>query len=416
MLKKTKKTAVIAAAAMAAAMATVPVFAAPAAYPEGSWATGKATGMEKYLILDSDAAVPNATFNFSITGDSTGKPATADTLAIIPVNSTTVSGTPTIGTAVFAPTDTKYDTPQQLQSDLDGNLGNRLDPVTLGTGQSYAKHTVSVDFSGVKFKEPGVYRYYIQETTQDSASIDVKDEDGKYLDVYVEHMTSGDNAGKLQVTGYVLHNDNGTVSADGSHLAENTKDGGFLNEYLTRDLTFSKTVSGNQASRDKYFKFTVVITGGSEGDKINVDLSHADASIAANPNPATTQISEAYTAPTVLTLGAGGTVTQDFYLQGGQSIVLKGIANGAAYSVTEVQEDYSPSVAVTGDTEGVTTTGNNSAADTHITADTTAAFTNTRQGTVPTGIMMTVVPGALAILCGGAGATYILKGKKRREE
>ena len=78
------------------------------------------------------------------------------------------------------------------------------------------------------------------------------------------------------------------VATDGTAVADKTT--GFVNTYPTQKLTFSKDVAGNQASRDKYFAFTLNITGVTAGNQYTVDLSDADASIAANPNAATTAI------------------------------------------------------------------------------------------------------------------------------
>ena len=50
-------------------------------------------------------------------------------------------------------------------------------------------------------------------------------------------------------------------------IYDTTKDKGFTNEYATQDLTFSKTVTGNQGSREKYSQFTVKISNAVAGTK-----------------------------------------------------------------------------------------------------------------------------------------------------
>ena len=44
-----------------------------------------------------------------------------------------------------------------------------------------------------------------------------------------------------------------------------------------KDMKITNTVTGNQASRDEYFKVTLNITGGLPSTTYKVDLSNADA-------------------------------------------------------------------------------------------------------------------------------------------
>ena len=118
---------------------------------------------------------------------------------------------------------------------------------------------------------------------------------------------------------------------------------------------------------------------------------------------------------TVLTAGQDGTATASFYLSHGQSITINGIPDTAKYSVTESKEDYKPAVTITGDTEASqaeeSTTLKVNDEESGITADTTDAFVNTREGVVPTGVIMTVAPYATVVLIGGVGATLMMRKK-----
>ena len=49
-------------------------------------------------------------------------------------------------------------------------------------------------------------------------------------------------------------------------------------------------------------------------------------------------------------------------------------------------------------------------------ADITAAFTNTKQGVVPTGVLLTVAPFAIGLLLFGALAVFFVARKKKRAE
>lgn len=346
---------------------------------------GTCTTFDKYLVMDVDANVPNATFAFTV-APGTAIAATENSVAVL-----AGIGTPTIADVTFAPTDS---TTAGLPSDTD----------TATAGQQYATQTAKVDFSGISFTEPGIYRYIVTETATTNQGVTNDESATRTLDVYVT-----DNDGALEVSSYVLHTgtdapaagtDKGSadVSNTGDKLGD--KSAGYTNTYDTSNLTFSKTVSGNQASRDKYFAFTVTIRGAVAGTVYDVDLTKADVNISANPNDATTCIGNAVTQPQRLTVPAGGTVTQVFYLQHGQEITIKGLAKGTEYAVTENPEDYKQ-------------TAPDNASGTIVSEDVTAAFTNTRSGVIPTGVLLTVAPFA-TIMAVGAVGIIVMVGKKRK--
>ena len=395
--------------------------------------------MNKYLLMKRDANVPNVTFNFTISTEGvTAQPATGSTLAVYPGNdSTKVTGSPVLsnnGAITFGPNDSVYTTYQDLKNDLGGIATGRTDGVMLAgkydgftnagpdSTRQYAKKDIAIDFSAVKFKEPGVYRWKITETSTDTDSFDVKDTNGKFLDVYVEHKDGTNDT--LVVTGYVLHDEAVAPNIEGGTPtpASNTKDGGFVNEYFTQDLTFGKQVTGNQGSKDKYFEFTLNLTGAAAGDVFKVDITDADGNIAANPNGATTVLSSAAVNPTSLTADNSGNVTQKFYLQADQSIVVKNLSKGMTYTLTENNEDYVKTEASASTPVAYNRAANtwkagdisatDAAAGTIGTKDINTGFKNERKGTIPTGLAYTVFPGAVAVLLGGAGATFVMKKKR----
>ena len=393
-------------------------------------ATGGTTTFSKYLIVDSDAHIPNVTFDFSIVPITTGKSATTSTVAVYAPAAAGVTGTPTISDPAFTSDTTTTPTYDNVQTADNGKLN-------LDTGKKYAAKTVTVDFSGVTFPEPGIYRYVVTEAAATGAySHDTQNTGGtaltRYLDVYV--TDSNDGNGTLTVSSYVLHKEDGTVNANatsgsgdvqtaGAAVAD--KSASYVNEYATKDLAFSKKVEGNQASRDKYFKYTVTISGLTEGDTYTVDLSNAVASISANPNNATTAITSAVTQPATLTVAANATsITQDFYLQHGQSIKILGLPTTATYTVVEAEEDYTKTA--TNDLVAVAAQGtqgdpNYVAAKIYddnytgtMNTDKYVGYTNTRNGIIPTGIIMTIAPFAIGICVFGAIIIFIICRRKRR--
>lgn len=362
--------------------------------------SSNACTVKKYLIIDS-TNVPAATFNFSISGPT--------------VESTDGSATGTgaiTSTATFPSNaqNTPYTTVQ---------TGDNL---SLSSGEKYDKQNLTVDLSGVTFTEPGIYRFTITESgsnpgiTNDSTST-------LYLDVYVTDAgTVNQTSGKPELTAsYVLHSDSAVHTADSSISAEYKPDG-FKNRYSSKELTISKTVTGNQGSRDKYFKFDVSISGLAAGAKYAIDLTNADSAV---PDPASAATASAYagevnygdgTAADPYIEGASsGATTATFYLQHGQSITINGLPDGATYTVTETKEDYTATASITGDPDAAFTANNAQCADstTGITADTTLAFTNNRAGIIPTGIIVTFLPYAIAFLVVAGGLVTVLAAKKR---
>ncbi len=407
-----KSMAMVLALAMALALCVVPAFAADTqAYAPVS---GTNTSFNKYLVMDSNANVPNVTFNYTIAPGAAI--AAGATFAVSAGNDAAVTGTPTIAAdqAAFSTADVKLDAVAQGDS------------VTLDAGESYVKKSVTIDFSGVRFSEPGVYRWMITEQeTAGAMGMAYDTQKGadatsmqRVLDVYVI-----DNDGALEVASYVIHEktdapalgaDKGTADVATALAKVNDKSDGYVNEYTSYDLSFSKAVSGNQASRDKVFAFTVVISGAVEGTKYDVDISGAQATSASNA--ATIEANAGKTNVTQLTVGADGSVTQVFYLTHGQSITIKGLAAGTKYSITENAEDYKPSTIWTKGGEPINGTTASVSETEGIASDASVAFTNTRNGMVPTGVALSLLPGIALIGVGGGFAVAASRKKKEDEE
>ena len=112
---------------------------------------------------------------------------------------------------------------------------------------------------------------------------------------------------------------------------------------------------------------------------------------------------------TQLTVGADGKVTQKFYLQHGQYITIQGIAKDSTYTVTENKEDYKSEAAVVEGYKDPTT-------GTVVSTDLNTSYLNTREGTIPTGVIMTVAPFAAVTLLGGFGIAKLSMKKRRDDE
>ena len=365
----------------------------------------KTTTFDKYLVMDAQAEVPNASFTYAVTAGTAKVYNVADKefeiLAGVDADKVTMAGVGTDATAntiKYAPGDATVQDANALVKHYDS------------TTEKYAKKTATLDFSKCNFTEPGIYRYIITESGTNKAV--TNDEDAtRVVDVYVNDDSSADGK-KLTIAGYVLHSNESDIKAGDDLGSTNAnpdgKSQGFTNKYDTSDLTFKKEVSGNQASHDKYFKFTVTIKDAVPGTVYNVNRLNAEET--SKSNAATITENAGKTNPDKLTVGTDGTVTKEFYLQHGQEITIQGIAKASKYSVTENKEDYKSTAAGVADYK-------DPVEGTIESADLKTSYLNTRDGVIPTGVIMAVAPFAAVTLLGGAGVvTMVMKKKKSSEE
>lgn len=385
-MKKFTRSSAALAALLVAGMATTPICAEGKVYTPVS---GTKTTFDTTIYMKDAASVPNVTFKYGVTQ---GTAQNADTAG------KTSTGLPTIADITF--------------------IAGEEKTATDGTA---IKKTGTVNFSGVKFMEPGVYRYVVTETGElqgitheDKAH---KQEDRiKALDVYVTDVD-----GALKVSAYVMHDKEDAAAkqldgADGAVRLDD-KDTNFEHLLTTSDVVLSKKVTGNQGSKDEYFKFTVNIKGAVAGTQFKVDLTNADAT-----TKKTGVNTGTYTNPALLTAGEDGTLTQDFWIQHNQSIKIQGLAANTGYTVTEAENAYKTNVAVTGDVTNATendikAVAGKAVTDAAVTADTTVAYTNDKSGAVPTGLIMSIGgPAAIALLGGVGLVTTNARKKKEAEE
>lgn len=417
--------AAIMAATMVMSMVT-PVLAATAYTP----VAGTSCNFNKYLIMDAGDNVPNVTFSFTVAPGQAISANTSDNqvMQVLPG-----LGTPTIADITFAPTDatvtsagTNIDVARAASTRANGLTADT--GVELEAGEKYAMKQATVSFAGITYPEPGIYRYIVTETastTHEAAGIMHDNDTDRVLDVYV----TDDGNGNLVVSSYVLHTDvndvvigNAMGSADvaAAAAALGDKTDGFTNEFNSKDLVFKKEVAGNQASRDKWFEFTAKAENVNDADVFtvsisddnNADTTDGNADATSGTTAATREANQNKANPASVT-GAQLKAGVKFYLQHGQSIAIRGFAPNATYTVTEDAEDYKSTASAVTDFTDVTTgvigtvAGSNKAAKT--------SYRNERNGIIPTGVFMTIAPFAVVTLIGGAGATIMLKKKKKED-
>lgn len=436
MNKRMKK---LAAAGISAAVTLSGLFAAwPSIAANYTPVAGTSATFQKYLIMRAADTTPATTFEYAVSAGTAlpavteGESRTMEVLAGIEPEKVTV--TP----AAFTAGQETFTSASVSQVDVQktGRSGILFET---NHGEKFAAAACAADFSRVHFTEPGIYRYIISEVIPAGAEQSIINEANaqRTLDVYV----TDNGSGVLQISNYIMHTGTGAVkmgasngskdvASEGEQLSDKTD--GFTSEYKTLDLAFIQTVAGNQASRDKYFALTVSLSGLTANKQYTVSLGddgnaktedgRADVNIAKDPNPATRVITEAVTQPAVVTADAEGRLSQTYYLQDGQSVVIRGIPENGKYSVTEDAEDYkSTAASVNGFEDAVSSgestilsvaTGGNRTGNTIV----KTSYHNVRSGVIPTGVVSTVLPGAIILSVAVLGFVVIFLGSRRRKK
>ena len=218
----------------------------------------------------------------------------------------------------------------------------------------------------------GVYTYIIHEVAGDSAGVTY------YGDAILLRVTVIEQDGKLRIA--AVHTE------DPESTGEGKKDD-FDNLYSAGELEVHKDVEGIMGNKDKYFEFTVQLTG--EEGKTYQD-SYAITGGSYDANPASIEIRP------------GETTEATFYLKDGDTIHIENLPYGVEYKVSETPvADY------------VTTeTGTEGEVDEAVEQ---ANFTNTKGGTVDAGVVLDSAP-YLFTLTGAAGVGLLLTLRRRHQK
>ena len=401
--------------ALAACVMVVSQLAVPNVAAAGD--TIDSVQIKKYLVIKKNVTSPTVSFTYTL-ASGTAIPATDTTHEIKagPDGAVFASTGGTSMTVVFAPDDA-------LTPESSAPSGSTIQFATADTSdEAYVEKDITVDLSGVTFPAAGIYRYIITEQTPEATGITYDSVNKRYIDVFVHKYDQGEDDKYVAYTAIVKLND-GAPDTEGKADAA-TKSTGFTNRYATGNLSFSKEVTGNQSSFNQYFKFTVKLTGslstvsGDTHVKLGgvFDAKPAesmatvyDGDVMARANSIETFDDEGesiYTKRSYVTLSQL-IEGKDFYLKGGQSISLTGLPTGMGYVVTEVEEDYTPSVEVTGDED--CSKNENSVTDSALTQNTNLAFINERSGIIPaTGVAAAFALPVAVLLAGIAGIVLLV--------
>ena len=223
-----------------------------------------------------------------------------------------------------------------------------------------------------KYDSVGVYTYIIHEVAGHSAGVTY------YGDAILLRVTVIEQDGKLRIA---------AVHTEGPESTGEGKKDDFDNLYSAGELEVHKNVEGIMGNKDKYFEFTVQLTG--EEGKTYQD-SYAITGGSYDANPASIEIRP------------GETTEATFYLKDDDTIHIENLPYGVEYKVSETPvADY------------VTTeTGTEGEVDEAVEQ---ANFTNTKGGTVDAGVALESAP-YLFTLTGAAGVGLLLTLRRRHQK
>ena len=235
-----------------------------------------------------------------------------------------------------------------------------------------ANKTKQIEIQLPEYDSVGVYTYIIHEAAGNSAGVTY------YGDAILLRVTVIEQDGKLRIA--AVHTE------DPESTGEGKKDD-FDNRYSAGELEVHKDVEGIMGNKEKYFEFTVQLTG--EEGKTYQD-SYAITGGSYDANPASIKIKP------------GETTEATFYLKDDDTIHIENLPYGVEYKVSEtpVADYVTTETGTEGEVDGAVEQAN---------------FTNTKGGTVDAGVVLDSAP-YLFTLTGAAGVGLLLTLRRRHQK
>lgn len=245
--------------------------------------------------------------------------------------------------------------------------------VTYAQGEAgSASKTKKIEIKLPEYDSVGVYTYIIHEVEGNSAGVTY------YGDAILLRVTVIEQDGKLRIA--AVHTE------DPESTGEGKKDD-FDNLYSAGKLEVHKDVEGIMGNKDKYFKFTVQLTG-EEGKTYQDSYAITGGSYDANPDS--------------IEIRPGETTEATFYLKDDDTIHIENLPYGVEYKVSEtpVADYVTTETGTEGEVNGAVEQAN---------------FTNTKGGTVDAGVVLDSAP-YLFTLTGAAGVGLLLTLRRRHQK
>ena len=254
---------------------------------------------------------------------------------------------------------------------------------------------LEIDWSGVSISEPGVYRWQVKTTETDNAPENASNlNETMYLYVCVI-----DNGGTLSVAAIGLAKDEALTKKEN------------LNDQFpatVANLSLSKTVTGNQGSKDQYFKYTIKLTApAGAAEHIYTISGTFDEKV---PKTAYNEETEN---PKTVKLSGGNAVSFDIWLKDSQNFKVEELPYGTKYEITESANTGYEVSAKINDIESIT---GSSIPERQLENDTSVAYTNKKDAEVPTGITVESGAAVMGMLLSAALLALVFAPKRREEK
>nr|WP_294530266.1 hypothetical protein [uncultured Blautia sp.] len=333
------------------------------------------------------ASVPGVTFNYTIAAGAAVAESSANAEVKAGVVVTDAQGN------VTAPT-------------IQGEAFSSADTVS----SSKVVKNITVDFAGVTFTQPGIYRYVVNASPSGNADITNDAEPNRYLDAYVTRNADG----SLSVTSYVVKKEIVNPAQTVNHgeigytYGEVAKSEGYTSTYKTYSLSLEKKVEGSMADLSRKFDFTLAFTGPA-GTSFTCVIRNGGTDTAE--------------APVVLDENGTASVTGIQLNNSTGTYVITGVPSTVSYKITENIDDgegYTTTHQINkGAATGTITTGTSTSADSTKELmgknENRVIFTNTKNAVSPTGIVRNVLPYVLMVGIAILSIFAVHVGKKKEK-
>ena len=270
-------------------------------------------------------------------------------------------------------------------------ISGSVSPVQLTFGGAVSEKEEYIDFSAVKFPEPGRYRFKVTETIPSGLGIRTVSgtETTYYVDVYVENVNDTAGHSGLEVKDYRIMN--GSFTKVNSIL--------FQNEWDNYRVKVKKEVTGNQGDKAHAFQIYLGLTNFSSSRSVTVRW------VSGTPAAGTADNKVTAANPVTIRGGTNSTNYVTLYLKDDDQVIVEGMTSGMNVTLTEPDPD------------GHTVTGTITTARSVVNInDQLLTVVNHKSGSIPTGIFINNWPYIAVVLIALAVCVVFIRRRKARYE
>ena len=250
---------------------------------------------------------------------------------------------------------------------------------------------------------PGTYTYILTETNDGSDNVTTEGATSYTITVRVVNSDSA-VPGALEV-------DQITVVATGDNTNTKTTPN-FLNHYNEyADLTVGKEVTGKGANVADAFDFTIEITLPATYYGTNENVTK-EFTVTGTGEQAVTNDADIVNGK--ISFASSNTVTLSGTMKDNARVVIADLPAGTTYTVSEADTDYTETYTLNGSNSA--TTGTSTGSQTLRNADASVIFTNNKDSSPLTGVIVNNMPYIALLGASGAGLVVLAASKKRSKK